>query len=94
MFDAHYRAALKWEPRARKSKTKKTASASDASSNSDASSSGSESEEEEEKRETVAKLGPGERKTAAGIRKVRMGTFEDTGKCKGFVSSFLLSHRD
>ena len=25
----------------------------------------------------------------AGIRKIRLGTFEDTGKCKGFVFSSL-----
>ena len=29
-------------------------------------------------------------KSPAGIRKVRMGTFEDTGLCKGFVGLFLL----
>jgi hypothetical protein len=40
-------------------------------------------EDEDEEEQIRGKSKPENRLTELGIRKVRMGTFEDTGKCKG-----------
>ncbi|PLW14686.1 hypothetical protein PCANC_09591 [Puccinia coronata f. sp. avenae] len=42
-------------------------------------------EDEDEEEHIRGKSKPENRLTELGIRKVRMGTFEDTGKCKGFA---------
>jgi hypothetical protein len=61
-------------------------SSSDSSDSEGLSSDGSEHEDERkdgDKKEKKGKKGEGLR--GAGIRKIRMGQFEDTGKCKGLV---------
>ncbi|WAQ92070.1 hypothetical protein PtA15_15A466 [Puccinia triticina] len=74
MLHAHHRAQQAWKPKASnlKSKTK-----------------GNDTDEDELDDEEPEKAG-GKRKldsrsAEVGIRKVRMGTFEDSGKCKGFA---------
>ena len=109
MFDAHYRATLKWQPQpisdqARKRRKKKAAKR--VAGESVTSSSDEEQEEDDDDndndnvgqggsqstRSKTAAAAAGDKTSlpGAGIRKVRLGTFQDSGKCKGSVS-FTLS---
>lgn len=104
LFDAHHRATLKWQPNAKKSLKKRVskkakskaksqraqtdgsqsgdaeASSDDEEEDSDESDSGEDSDSESEAEPDLPD---------AGIRQVRLGTFEDTGKCKGWVEDVL-----
>ncbi|EHS62806.1 uncharacterized protein PGTG_22688 [Puccinia graminis f. sp. tritici CRL 75-36-700-3] len=76
MLHAHHQAQQVWKP---KKNTIKMNGKDQEEEEED------EEEEEEEEEEGRGRAKPDTRSAQVGIRKVRMGTFEDTGKCKGFA---------
>jgi hypothetical protein len=78
MLHAHHQAQQVWKP---KKKTNKMNGRDQEEEEED----DDDEEEEEEQEEGRGRAKPDTRSAQVGIRKVRMGTFEDTGKCKGWV---------
>lgn len=95
MFEVHQRAKAAWDRKEKKRISKKRkrdsgaeadGSDSDSDDSDDDSSDSSDSESEEEGDAATTKAAKGERKEkvrGAGIRSMQVGTFEDTGRCKG-----------
>lgn len=78
-FEAHAASQSAWLTKAKRTKQaskkgKEKASSDEDSDNNDDEDTASDSDVEE---------APPKAKASAGIRKVRIGTFEDSGKCKG-----------
>ncbi|POW10163.1 hypothetical protein PSHT_08863 [Puccinia striiformis] len=83
MLHAHHQAQQVWKP-----KNTTTASASSSLTKPKPSGKDSDDSEDEDNEEEEEEGGKGKldnRSAEVGIRKVRMGTFEDSGKCKGFA---------
>lgn len=90
-FEAHAEGRKKWEARKKHDKKDKKGKrrASDDENDTDSESGSAASDSDDEQDEKPVKSNA---LSNAGIRKVRIGTFEDSGKCKGWVT--LLSSRD
>jgi hypothetical protein len=83
MFEVHASTNRNWQskkgvPKRKPRKKREEKNQEEDGSGSESSSSASESEPEQEPEKPVA-----------GIRRIRIGTFEDSGKCKGFVLTLL-----
>ncbi|KAA1086527.1 hypothetical protein PGT21_002001 [Puccinia graminis f. sp. tritici] len=76
MLHAHHQAQQVWKPK--KNTIKMNGKDQEEEEEDD-------EEEDEEEEEGRGRAKPDTRSAQVGIRKVRMGTFEDTGKCKGFA---------
>jgi hypothetical protein len=93
-FEARAEARQRWESKKgkkkvdRKGKGKEVSDEDDSASDSDAAESGSDRDSDAEEEDTKPKKvlkpeTPDALGGIAGVRQVRIGTFEDSGKCKG-----------
>jgi RNA recognition motif-containing protein len=91
--EAHFQATLAWEKKTKRDR-KRAAKGKEKATEDDAEgSSASDSHSEGDEDEAMRTKDPAKEKNA-GIRKVRLGTFEDSGKCKGWAFiDFLTSQQ-